>query len=323
MKMPVFLPNRTKLKNELTRRYEEASRFSEKGIHNDEDAQQFINTLAHYVYYVKKNPLTQQAIEKLFKEQKALADDAKIILEAEKIIEELKTDRGRLVRIARSKGINTDEYEFRDGVQQITGDMEFSFYITQLNSFLDRDPDAQLTSEVPGAISNLLSMVFAIRQLSGNTRTLQKIQDDYRKTSSEYTKKLKLQGVYLDYLRTQDYLALETVWKEVYREGTDDELLLFHVMYGDLFESNRTYQNNQIQDADNFVSKHESYLRRIHNYLIDSIDDVPRYEKFVKWTANHFGPTVMSLLLLVFILWFLRQIGININFDELKSITGL
>lgn len=317
------LPNRTKIINELTRRYDEVVRIAERGIHNDDEAQQFISILAHYVYYVKKTGLTQEAVDALFAQQELLAGDKALIDEAEKIIPQMKKDRNKLVRYARSKNINVDAYEFREGMQQITGEMEFSFYLSHLDSFLNLPEDQQLVSQVPNNISQLLSLNFVAQNQGGETRALKQMRADYQETMNEYSKKLKMQGVTLDFMRVEDYKAIEQVWKEVYQEGSHDELLMFHLMYGDLFEKNRNYQGGQIAEAKEFVAKHITHLQRVQNYLIDSIEDVPRFEQFTRWTAEHFGPTFVSLVLIIIIFLVLKKLGVDVDLDTIKSYTGL
>lgn len=182
------LPDREKTTNELTRRYEEALRKAEKGIHDDEEAQQFVSLLAHYVYYIKKADVTQRAIKELFDQQELIAGDEILVEEADKIIAQMKIDRGKLVSYAKKKKINVEAYQFREGVQQITGDMEFSFYLHLLDQFLKRPSDQQSISEVPKEIGHLLSMNFSAQNLGGETKALQKMRAGYRKVQNEFAR---------------------------------------------------------------------------------------------------------------------------------------
>jgi len=317
MKLPAF-PDRPKVTNELSRRFDEVQRRSEKGINNDEEAQQFISLLAHYVQYVKENDLTKQAVERLFKRRDLLAGDKVLIEEADKIIEQMKEDRAKLISYAKRKGISTDNYQFQNG-QMITGEIEFSFNLKHLNDYLDLPSDQQLISELPRSIGDLLSMNFVAQQQGGETKALKAMRQKYLDIQNEYSKKLKLQGVFLDFLRVEDFRAVEQVWKEVYAEGVGDELLIFHLSYGHLFEKNRHYSGGQQAEANDFLDKHMTHLLRFHNYLMDTLEDVPKRERFYKWTMEHFGPTFVSVLLIFAIYLILYWLGIKIELDTIKS----
>lgn len=312
------LPNRTKIVSELSRRYEEVLRRAENNVTNDEEATQFLTLLAHYMEYVKKNEITKDATAKLFKQKDLLASDAVLIKEAEDIIEQLNIDKAVLVRFAKSKNIKTDNYKFKNG-QRITGDIEFSYYLNHLDEYLDLPSDAQSISDIPRTISNLLSMNFIAQTQGSKTKKLTEMRNKYIELQNEYSKKLKLEGVYIDYLRIEDFRALELVWKEVYHEGEASELLLFHFEYGHLFEKNRYFSDGQLTDAKDFVARHVTHIQRLNNYLIDSIEDVPKLEKFGLWTVEHFGPTLFSLIIIIILYYFLNWIGIKIDLNTLKD----
>ncbi|HSX35724.1 MAG TPA: hypothetical protein VLH84_02210 [Patescibacteria group bacterium] len=325
MRLNLRLPNRDKTISELARRYDEAIRKSERGIHNDEEARQFISLLAHYVYYVKNSDLTKSAIESLFKQRELLAGDQALVDEADQIIVKMKIDRGKLVRYAQRRNIDVGRFEFNtDGVdRRITADMEPSYYLTLLNDFLNLPSDQQFIGNVPREISHLRSVIFALQMLSSGSRSLNAMRDEYRQVHTDYERKLQMQGVYLDYLRVEDYKALEVIWSEVYHEGDRDELIGFHLMYGHLFERHRNYSQGQQGEANEFVDKHITNLQRVHNYLIDRLEDIPLFERFLRWTVEHFGPTIISLAILFIFWWVLNKVGIHITVDNLKQWTGL
>ena len=320
----MILPNRDKATNELTRRYEEVLRKSESGIHNDEEAQQFISLVAHYINYVKRNKLTQDAVSALFKNKEALASDQVLIDEADKIIAQLKIDRDKVARYANRHNIDTGRYQFdTSGVaQQITLDKEVSFNLSFLDDYLNLPSDQQRVSDLSSQIGHFRSMVFAVAQLANETKTLKKLKTDYLDISNDFAKKLKMQGVYLDYLRVEDYQALELVWREVYQEGDRDERIMFHLLYGDLFEKYRTFSQDQQREADNFVAKHMTHLQRFHNYLTDELEDIPATEMFAKWFVEHFGPTFVSLVLIIFIYLILHRLDSKIDINTVKSWFG-
>jgi len=318
------LPNRDKATNELTRRYEEVLRKSEIGIHNDEEAQQFISLIAHYVNYVKKNKLTEKAITVMYSHKEELAGDQVLIDEADKIIAQLKNDRNKVVRFANRHEIDTSRFEFdTSGVaQQITLDKEVSFNLNFLDDYLNLPSDQQQVSQLPRQIGHFQSMIFAVTQLASETPTLKKLRAEYSTISNEFAKKLKMQGVYLDYLRIEDYKALELVWREVYQEGNRDELLTFYLLYGDLLEKNRNFSQDQQRGANDFVAKHMTHLQRVHNYLTDELENVPASEKFAKWLVEHFGPTLVSLILIIIIYLILHRIDSKIDINSVKSWLG-
>ncbi|HEU5004737.1 MAG TPA: hypothetical protein VFT49_01480 [Candidatus Saccharimonadales bacterium] len=318
------LPNRDKIINELTRRYEEVLRRSESRLKNDEDARQFISLIAHYINYIKQDELTEEAITKLFKNKEALASDQVLIDEADKIIVQLRKDRNKVVKFAAKQGIDTGPYQFNTSstAQQITLDKEVSFNLSFLDNFLKLPSDHQRVSDLPNQIGHFRSIIFATTQLAGETRALTKLKSDYSDISNEFAKKLKMQGVYLNYLRIEDYQALEVVWREVYQESDHDEQFIFHFMYGDLFEKNRTFSPGQQNDANEFVSKYMSHLQRVHNYLIDGLENAPSSEKFVKWLVEHFGPTLASVIIILVIYVILRHLGLKIDINSLKNWVG-
>jgi hypothetical protein len=318
----IHLPNRDKIINELTRRYEECLHKAEKGIHDDEEAQQFISLLAHYVYYVKNNPLTTRSIKDLFSHQEIIAGDKVLIEKADTIIEEMKQDRNKIVRYARRKGVNIPTYEFIDGARQLSPIEGLSFHLHFLDQFLNLPSNQQQVGEVPRRIGELTSINLDVQSLGGNSKAMEHMRKRYIEVSNQYAKDLKLQGVYLDYLRVDDYKALQTIWNEVYQEGDRDERIIFHLMYGDLFEKGRRFVQGQQREADEFVSKNITHLQRVHNYITDKVEDVPISERFLRWTVEHLGPTFVSLILL-FILWIiLNWFGIKISAQRLKSLTG-
>lgn len=317
--------NREKTQKELTRRRDEVLRRSTAGLQSDKDAEQFITLLAHYVKYVKDSKLTQKAIKRLNDQQDHDVNDKKLVAEAEKIIEELKASRDRLTRYARRRNINTGPYKFDTSgrVQEITGAQEVAFHLTFLNEFLDKHSDEQYVSEIPDQIKRLRSIIFALNQLTSPTRTIGQIEDQYKNVATRFEHKLREQGVLLDYLRIQDYRELDVLWQQVYKRGTDDNLTLFQLMYGHLFERNRTYSSDQQQDADEFVSTYVNYLERVHNYLTDRLEDVPALEVLWQWVIQHFAPTLVSFILLVLISLALGALGIQLGIDGLRTLLGL
>lgn len=317
--------DREKTTSELTRRYEEVRRKAEAGIHNDKEAEQFVSLIAFYLNYVKKQRLTKAALASLKIDQAKLTDEATLIKEAEKIIDQMKIDRDTLVGYAVRRDVSIERYEFdlSGRTQQITGDKEVSFYLTFLDDYLNKPSDQQLISELPGQIGRLQSIIFALNQLPRPTAKLKELHDQYRDVSGEYEKKLRMQGVYLDYLRVADYEALEIVWREVYQEGDPDERIMFHLLYGDLFEENRTYGNGQQADADEFVVKHMAHIERFHNYLVDELEDVPWYSFVLSWLGEHFAPTLVSTIIIVLIALGLGAIGVQVGIDGIRTILGL
>jgi hypothetical protein len=297
-------------------------RKSEAGVHNEEEAQQFISLVAHYVNYIKKSKLTQNAIAAMFKHKEALAGDKVLVDEADKIIEQMKLDTKKVVRYAKSKSINVDAYQFQEGGRSFTPEESLSFHLSMLNQFLALPSDEQFIGEVPRQISNLRSVLFEAQDIGGNNKTIEKMRTSYSELSSEYEKKLKLQKVYLDYLRIQDYRALEAIWREIYQEGNRDEQMLFYFEYGDLFEKNRNYVQAQQVKADELVSKHMTHLQRLHNHLIDEIESVPANEKFMHWLAEHFGPTFVSVVIIIVLYLLLNRIGIKVDIDTIRKFTG-
>lgn len=316
------LPNREKTVKELTRRYDEVIHKADTGLHDDQDAQQFISLVAHYINYVRSTKLTKDAIDALFSQQEKLAGDKVLIEEAEKIIIQLQKDRDKVVRYAKKKGIDVGVYQFdtSGSAQQITLDKEPSFYLTFLDDYLKLPSDQQEVSQLPSNLSRLRSIVFAVSTIAGDTKMLEKLRTDYQIISSEFEKKLRMQGVYLDYLRIEDYRALELIWREVYQEGSSDERVMFHLMYGDLFEKYRKFQDGQQTEADEFVKKHVTHLQRLHNYLSDTLEDIPYTEKFAHWTVEHFGPTLFSLIVILIIWAVLNLLGIKKGFEDLVQL---
>lgn len=293
--------NRTRVLNELNRRHEEVVRLATKGVHDDKQAQRFLTAIAHYLNYAKTNKLTKEAIESLASNKEIKRQDKELCEKADKIIKQMKVDRDELIKLAKEKGIDVDAYQFSVGMREITGEQEFSFYLNHLNSYLDLPSDQQGTGELASYILYLCSLINEITNKSGETKELTELKNGYLQTRDEYEQELKIHGVHLDYIRLEDYRHLELAWKEVYQQAVGDELLMFHLEYGNLFENNGSYSGGQQGEANQFVDDYLSYASRFHNHLVDHIENVPIREEFAIWFVEHFGPTFVSVLIIAFI----------------------
>lgn len=312
------IPNRAKYINELTRRYDEVLRHAEKGVTDDEQATQFLSLLAHYMQYVHKHALTKDATDNLFVQKEKMTSDDELQDEAVGIIERMKKDRAALIRYAKTKNISTDNYVFRNG-QTLTQDIAFAYDLDRLNEYLNLPADQQSMTELPENIGHLLAMNWQAQDQGGKTSKLGDMREQYQELQKAFEKKLILKGVFMDYLRLEDFNALNTAWKVAYREGSDDELQIFHFEYAHLFDKGARYNGRKVDDAKEFVGKHLTHLQRLHNYLIDALEDTPKHEKLFLWIAEHFAPTLFSLVILWLIVQLLHLLGINIPFLTLKS----
>lgn len=317
------IPDRPKIINELDRRYQEVKQLADRGIHNDSEAQQFINMVAHYQNYVIKNPITKKVFDKLFKEKSLKKVDDGLVKDAELLIQKLKDDRRKLITRARKLKIDINAYKSEPGHGQITGEMEFSFYLSLLDGYLDLPDDEQRTKDLPRAISNLTQLIFHLQKTGGKKSDLEKLRNDWILKSADYEKRLKNQDVYLDYMRINDYKAINFIWREVYRENDFDDSMMFQLSYGDLFEKNRNFTGQQQLNANDFVNEHMTHLQRMHNHLIDSVEGMPWFEKLRAWTVEHLGPTFVSLLVLLAIYYIAKRLGLELGFLDIKDRTGL
>lgn len=315
--------NRVRVQNELSRRYDEVMRLAEKKIHDDKQAERFISAIAHYVNYAKKNKLTNKAILQLTADKDFMRKDKELCSKADAIIAEMKADRDRLVEIARTHDIDPDAYEFTVGAGEITGEKEFSFYLSHLNEYLNLPSDKQGTGELPGNILYLTQLVHEIVAKAGETEELTAIKTKHLKHRGAFEQELKLHGVHMDYLRYEDYKHLEMAWKEVYQQAVGDELLLFHLQYMHLFERGVSYSGSQQYEADNFIDDYVTHLNRFHNHLIDQIENVPVREEFATWFVEHFGPTFVSVLIIFGLYGLLYWITDGaVSVDEVKGWIG-
>lgn len=313
--------NRGRVLNELNRRYQEVMRLAEKGIHDDKQAERFLTAVAHYVNYAKSNKLTKGAIKNLSENKDIKRKDDELCNKADMIIAQMKKDRDELIKLAKQNNIDVDAYQFQVGVGQITGDQEFSFYLDHLNNYLNLDSDKQGIGELPSNMLYIVQLVNELVDKIGETPRLKELKDGYLKSRNEYEQQLKVHGVHLDYIRFEDYKNLDLAWKEIYRQSTGDELLLFHFEYGHLFENNRRYSSGQQGDADRFVDDYTTYVSRFHNHLVDHIENVPLREELAIWFVEHFGPTFVSVLIIFLILALVNWIaGGGVTYDDVKKL---
>lgn len=319
------LQNRDKTKAELSRRYREVAHRVDLGIHTSEEADQFVMLIAHYFKYVTDSSLTNKFTKKLMEHREFANEDKALAAEAKMIIEGLKTSRDKLVRFGRRQQIDVGPFNFVTSgqIHQIAQDKEVSFNLHLLDGFLELPSEQQEPAQVPDAIRNLQSVIFSLAQLTKLSRGILLIQEEYKSLAADYERKLSSMGILVDYLRIQDYQALRLVWQEVYKVGDDDERVLFQLMYGDLFEKNRSYSNSQQQDADEFLSKYSNHLSRLHNHLLDRIEDVPARAILTAWIVEHFAPTLVSFLLIVLISVVLGLFGIHLGIDALQETLGV
>lgn len=313
--------NRGRTQNELDRRYQEVLRLADKRATDDKQSERFLTAIAHYLNYAKNNKLTKAAIDNLATDKDIKRKDDELCAKADIIIAQMKTDRDELIKIAKKKGIDINAYKFQVGVGQITGEQEFSFYLNHLNGFLDLPSDQQGIGELPSNILNLVQLANEIINNFGETKRLKELKETYLKKRNEFEQDLKIHGVHLDYLRFEDYKHLDVAWKEIYQQGTSDELLIFHLQYGHLFENNVSYSGGQQAEADRFVDDFTTYISRFHNHLVDHIENVPLKEEFAVWFVEHFGPTFISVLIIFFILMVVNWItGGAVTYDEVKQL---
>ncbi|MEO5627767.1 MAG: hypothetical protein ABIQ89_02665 [Candidatus Saccharimonadales bacterium] len=313
--------NRNRISNELSRRYQEVVRLAGKRAFDDKQAERFLTAVAHYLNYAKNNKLTRAAIDSLSTDKDIQRKDNELCKKADSIINQMRADRDELIKEAKKKGVDVDAYKFQVGMGRITGEQEFSFYLNHLNSYLDLPSDQQGIGELPGNILNLVQLINELVNGFGETKKFKELKGNYLKKRNAFEQELKVHGVHLDYVRFEDYKHLDVAWKEIYQQGTSDELLLFHLEYGHLFEKNVSYSGGQQSDADRFIDDYTTYTSRFHNHLIDHIENVPVHEEFAIWFVEHFGPTFISVLIIFFILLMVNWLtGGGMTYQEVKEL---
>lgn len=315
-----MLPDRNKAINELTRRYDEVIRHAERGLHNKDEAEQFTALLAHYFNYVCTTDITNKSVTHLSLHHESVKADKVLIEWAEQVIEDLKGDRIKLRSWAIRRKIPIQKFMPNNG--RVTLDTEHSLAIhwTELSRFLDRPGDQQHIVEIPQVIRHLQNVTRRFQEMGGFSPFLEKISKKYREISNEFSKELQLQGLYLSYFRIEDYRALKSIWQTHYAKASQDDLFDFFWKYGNAFEESNGHDQ---KSADSLANKYTNHITRFHNYEIDYLENIPWREKLLRWTIEHFGPTLLSTII-IFILWLaLRKLlGVNIAPDEVRTFLG-
>lgn len=313
---------RNRIDKELGRRYEEVQQSIKGGYYSTEIIERYVNLIAHYINYAKRENLTSKSILKLIKKREQESLDKELIREGEEIIVQLKKDRNKVVNLAKKNNLEIPEYEFKEGTHSLTELQSTSFTLHFLDNFLNTPDDQQYVAEIPKEIASLRSIIGSLEYLGLKDKKIKTISNNYLQLMNSYGKKLKLQGIYDDYLRINDYNQLELLWKSVYQELDGDEGLMLGLKYGEILDGNniRNFNDGQRMQADELVLEMSEHLQRFHNHLVDDIEDVPRIELVLQWSAQHLLPTFVSLIIIGLIYQLLKFLGIDISFDTVTNL---
>lgn len=313
---------RNRITKELGRRFDEVQQSIKGNYYSHDSIERFVNLIAHYINYAKREKLTSNSISKLLKKRQQESLDKELVSEGEAIIIQLKKDRNTVVNIAKKNKLEIPEYEFKEGTHSLTELQSISFTLHFLDNFLNTPDEQQYVGEIPKEIASLRSIIGSLEYLGLKSKKLKAMSKSYLELGNSYGKKLKLQGVYDDYLRVNDYQQLEILWKSVYQELGSDEGLMLGLKFGEILNGNsaRNFNEEQRRQADELVAQTIEHLQRFHNHLIDDIEDIPRKELVFQWSAQHLLPTFVSLIIIALIYQALKLIGIDISFETITNL---
>lgn len=312
--------NRDRTFKELERRYREAVQSTKEEIKTPLQYEQLLTVIAHYMQFMSEKSVLRKAVDKLTKEKKLVKTDKDIADEADTLVTLLKTDRDKLVKIAKRKNIPIEVVPSPGG--RIPEEQRFALTLSSIDSFLAHD-DREI-SEIPKHLGNLRVMVWALRKQGVSERTLKPYTDPYSPQQEGFSKKLLLNKLYKNYRRLDDYRILESVREFIYREMSDqNEQLAFLMLDNDDlidFSNTKTYDDAELESAKQRQIEYRGNILRFHNYLIDELENTPTHIKIGRWLFNNFGSTFVSVLLIVAAYYGLIWLGVPIDPDKLISL---
>lgn len=311
--------NRDRTARELERRYQEAIYSTRQDIVTPLQYEQMLTVIAHFMQYMNEDSILRRAVKRLTGEKKYAKADEEITAQANELIKRLNVDSNKLRRIAKRKSIPIEVAANASG--RIPDNQRFALTLRSVNIFLQQE-ERDINS-IPEHLGNLRVMVWALRKQGVGDRTLKAFSDPYTPLQNEFAQKLRLNKLYENYLRLNDYKALEDVRRFIYQEMTDqmEQIVFLSVDNDDLIDYSHTkqYDKDELESAKLRQIEYYGNILRFHNYIVDELEDIPFYLKFSRWMFANFGSTLVSVLLIVGVYFVAIWLGAPIDPEKLTT----
>jgi hypothetical protein len=302
---------------ELEKRYREAVASTQQEITTPLQYEQMLTVIAHFMRFISEKKLLKKAVGKI---QKAHTKVKEVLDEDEKkLLELLESESKKLTKIAKRKKVLTEIPTSQVG--SVPQDQKFAFALNSVNEFLAKEEKHM--SEIPRHLGNLRVMVWALKDQGVSNRTLKPFEDPYTPLQNDFSKKVKLGDLYRDYLRLDDYMILEDVRKFIYQDMPDvnDQIVFLIVDNDDLIDYSHTkkYDARELLAAKQRQTEYYGNVLRLYNYLTDELENVPFITRVWNWMFMNFGPTFVSVLLILGIYLLALAIGVPIDPDKVTG----
>ena len=305
---------------ELERRYQEAVYSTREEITSPLQYEQMLTVISHFMQYLTENRALRKAVKHLTQEKHSVNKDKAVATQSDILIELLKTDSDKLLKIASRKKVPTEIAPTEGG--RIPDDQQFALTLSAVKEFLAND-DREI-GEIPKQLGNLRMMVWALEKQGVSKRTLKPFSDpSYTQRQNDFAKKLKLNKLHKNYLRLDDYGTLEDVRKFIYQEMTDqyDQLVFLVAGNDDLIDFSHTkeYDQHERGSAKQRQIEYFGNLLRLHNYLIDELENLPLRMRVWNWLFANFGSSLASVVIILIVYYFALWLGAPIDLSKLTS----
>lgn len=304
----------------LERRYSEVIVLAKSPIATPGQYNRFLSNLAHYLQYLTKNRLTKRALSKLLHRKTLVNLEKTLLSEKDEIIKKLTADQAKLAKLAKNKGLLSKNTKPSTNSSKLSDKQTFALRFNELSEFIEAKEHSM--RDLPNQIGNLRTIVETLRQMGIGERSLKPLADSYGTLQDEFAKKLVLLEVFGDYLRQNDYKELDRVRRYIYQEADSGEVQRLLSDNYDLIDAtfNKNYDQKDLANVRQKVEEYSNHLQRLHNYMIDVLEIEPVSERLRKWSLQHFGPTLVSLVIILALYTALTAIfGFTIDVDTIKQ----
>lgn len=291
---------RDKTLQSLTRRFDEVISLTNGGFNTPELYYQFLTNITHYMRYVEENRLTRSAIKRLKEDKRRKNLDKALVKQADAIVERMKVDRDKIVASARRRGIAMAMPDTGGAARRLTNEEVTGLHIAAVNIYLEGDD--QYVGDLSRSIGELRQAAWYLSQeMPRPPKWLVDLRTSYNEDQNDVARKVESFKVLSDYLRLDDYRELEKISNYVNDKADQQEALMFLLTNDDLIDrsNSRRFNANDIQHAKNMSDKYVGHLQRVHNYLIDELENPSWYERLWMWFREHLLPTFVSLLIVL------------------------
>jgi hypothetical protein len=315
---------RDKTLQSLTRRFDEVISLTNGNFNTSERYYQFLYNITHYMRYVDENHLTNSAIKRLKEDKRRKKLDKQLVNQADLIIERMRVDRDKIAALARRRGIVATAPDTGGVARRLTDEEVIGLHIAAVNNYLEGND--QYVGDLSRNIGELRQAAFYLSQsMTRPPQWLQDIRTSYNDDQNDVSRKVESFKILSDYLRLHDYRELEKISNYVNDKADHQEALMFLLVNDDLIDKSNTRHFNatDVQHAKKMSDEYVGHLQRVHNYLIDELENPRWYERMWMWLKEHLLPTFISLVI-VFAVYAIARFVFHIPLEPqaIKDLIG-